>query len=125
MIVGATNPSRGVLDFNDWRALQPVFDAALHPLRKDTPIEARWLLRLIFLLVHVELLAGPSFRVADDVFVCVQYPAIYVSYYNTNGSIFESLRRIVDACRRVLTIINDSRSYVLLTRSRRGPRRWI
>ena len=26
--VGATNPSRGVLDFNDWRALQPIFDAA-------------------------------------------------------------------------------------------------
>ncbi|KAM5536271.1 hypothetical protein V8D89_010048 [Ganoderma adspersum] len=26
--MGATNPSRGVVDFNDWRALQPVFDAA-------------------------------------------------------------------------------------------------
>ncbi|TBU55766.1 glycoside hydrolase superfamily [Dichomitus squalens] len=26
--MGATNPSRGVLDFNDWRALQPIFDAA-------------------------------------------------------------------------------------------------
>ena len=26
--VGVTNPSRGVLDFNDWRALQPIFDAA-------------------------------------------------------------------------------------------------
>ncbi|PIL34820.1 hypothetical protein GSI_02607 [Ganoderma sinense ZZ0214-1] len=26
--MGATNPSRGVVDFNDWRALQPIFDAA-------------------------------------------------------------------------------------------------
>ena len=26
--VAATNPSRGVVDFNDWRALQPIFDAA-------------------------------------------------------------------------------------------------
>ena len=28
IVVGATNPSRGVVDFNDWRALQPIFDAA-------------------------------------------------------------------------------------------------
>ncbi|KAM5536286.1 hypothetical protein V8D89_010063 [Ganoderma adspersum] len=26
--MAATNPSRGVVDFNDWRALQPIFDAA-------------------------------------------------------------------------------------------------
>ena len=26
--VGVTNPSPGVLDFNDWRAFQPIFDAA-------------------------------------------------------------------------------------------------
>ncbi|RDX44153.1 hypothetical protein OH76DRAFT_1487358 [Lentinus brumalis] len=26
--MGATNPSRGVIDFNDWRALQPMYDAA-------------------------------------------------------------------------------------------------
>ncbi|PIL34771.1 hypothetical protein GSI_02558 [Ganoderma sinense ZZ0214-1] len=26
--MGATNPSRRVVDFNDWRALQPIFDAA-------------------------------------------------------------------------------------------------
>ena len=25
---GLTNPAPGVLDFNDWRALQPMFDAA-------------------------------------------------------------------------------------------------
>ena len=28
IVVGATNPSCGVIDFNDWRALQPIFDAA-------------------------------------------------------------------------------------------------
>ena len=26
--MAATNPSRGVVDFDDWRALQPIFDAA-------------------------------------------------------------------------------------------------
>ncbi|KAI0352573.1 hypothetical protein OH77DRAFT_1523159 [Trametes cingulata] len=26
--MGATNPAPGVIDFNDWRALQPIFDAA-------------------------------------------------------------------------------------------------
>lgn len=27
-LMAALNPSRGVVDFNDWRALQPLFDAA-------------------------------------------------------------------------------------------------
>ena len=26
--VGLTNPSRGVVDFDDWRALKPMYDAA-------------------------------------------------------------------------------------------------
>ena len=26
--VGLTNPSRGVVDFDDWRALKPVYEAA-------------------------------------------------------------------------------------------------